>query len=129
MQNVVIQSSGGLSKAQMEDMIREAEANKEEDQKRRDLVDLKNEGDKVLHNTEKSLGEHKSKLSADVVAEIEKELAALRTTLGNSNLGTEEVETLRTQITNANNAAMKIGEAIYKNTNNSGAADSNANQQ
>jgi len=67
----------------MEEMIREAEANKEEDQKRRDLVDLKNEGDKVLHNTEKSLNEHKSKLSADIIAEIEKELAALRTTLGN----------------------------------------------
>lgn len=96
MQNVVIQSSGGLSKAQMEEMIREAEANKEEDAKRRELVELKNDGDKALHNTEKSLNEHKSKLSQDVIAEIEKELAALRTTLSNSNLGLEEVDTLRT---------------------------------
>jgi molecular chaperone DnaK len=68
----VIQSSGGLSKAQMEDMIREAEANKEEDAKRRDLVELKNEGDKALHNVEKSLNEHKSKLSALVISEIER---------------------------------------------------------
>lgn len=51
-------------------MIREAEANKEDDQKRRDLVDLKNDGDKALHNTEKSLNEHRSKLSADVITEI-----------------------------------------------------------
>jgi molecular chaperone DnaK len=82
----------------MEEMIREAEANKEEDAKRRDLVELKNEGDKALHNTEKSLKEHSSKLSSDVIAEIEKELTALRTTLSNQNLGLEEVENLRTQV-------------------------------
>lgn len=112
----------------MEEMIREAEANKEEDQKRRDLVDLKNEGDKALHNTEKSLHEHKSKLSADIITEIEKELSVLRTTLSNSNLGNEELETLRTQIQNVNNAAMKIGESIYKNAN-AGSSDSNQQQQ
>lgn len=107
-------------------MIRDAEANKEEDQKRRDLVDLKNEGDKSLHNTEKSLNEHRSKLSAEVIAEIEKEIAALKETLNNSNLGTEEVETLRTQISNINNAAMKIGESIYKNSN---SADNSQQEQ
>lgn len=77
-------------------MIREAEAHKEEDNKRRELVDLKNEGDKVYHNTEKSLQTHKSKLPSEVVAEVEKELAELKTSLDNSNLGSEDVEKLKT---------------------------------
>lgn len=98
-------------------MIKEAENNKEEDAKRKDLVDLKNEGDKVLHNTEKSLHDHKSKLPSDVVAEIEKELGELKALLGNSNLGFDDIEKLRTQVQNVNNAAQKIGEAIYKNAN------------
>jgi len=52
---------------------------------------LKNEGDSAVHNTEKSLNEHKSKLSAELVSEIEKEIATLKSTLA-GNLGTENVE-------------------------------------
>lgn len=86
-------------------MIKEAEANKEEDSKRKDLVDLKNEGDKVLHNTEKSLNDHRSKVSQEVIAEVEKEIGELKTLLNNSNLSFDDIEKLRTQIQNVNNAA------------------------
>jgi molecular chaperone DnaK len=60
--SITIQSSGGLSEAEIQDMINKAEKYKDEDKKRRELVDLKNEADGAIFNTEKSLNEHKAKL-------------------------------------------------------------------
>lgn len=69
-QSITIQSSGGLTEAEIQDMVNKAEKFKEEDKKRRELVDLKNEADSVIFNTEKSLNEHKAKLQQNEVDEI-----------------------------------------------------------
>jgi molecular chaperone DnaK len=71
---ITIQSSGGLNEAEIQDMINKAEKYKAEDKKRRELVDLKNEGDSLVHNTEKSLGEHKAKLPEADANEIQKDI-------------------------------------------------------
>lgn len=73
-QNITIQSSGGLSEADIQDMINKAEKFKDEDKKKREIIDLKNEADNTIHNTEKSLNEHRSKLSQTDIEEIEKEI-------------------------------------------------------
>lgn len=71
---ITIQSSGGLNEAEIQDMINKAEKYKAEDKKRRELVDLKNEGDSLVHNTQKSLGEHKAKLPEADANEIQKDI-------------------------------------------------------
>jgi molecular chaperone DnaK len=60
--SITIQSSGGLSESEIQDMINKAEKYKDEDKKRRELVDLKNDADSTIFNTEKSLNEHRAKL-------------------------------------------------------------------
>lgn len=77
-QSITIQSSGGLTEAEIQDMVNKAEKFKDEDKKRRELVDLKNEADSVIFNTEKSLNEHKAKLQQNEVDEIQKEIQATR---------------------------------------------------
>lgn len=94
-------------------MINKAEAMKEEDAKKRDMVDLKNEADTTIHSTQKSLDEHRSKLSAADIEEIEKEITALRTMTTESN---NDVEGMKEQIQKVKDAAMKIGKAMYSNT-------------
>lgn len=76
--HITIQSSGGLSESEIQDMINKAEKYKGEDKKRRELVDLKNDADNAIHNTEKSLNEYRSKLQQPDIEEIEKEITALK---------------------------------------------------
>jgi len=110
--SISIQSSGGLSESEIQNMINQAEKMKEEDKKRRELVDLKNEADTALHTTQKSLDEHKSKLSQADVDEIERELTTLRNLLAEADV---ELEALKTAVENVKNASMKIGKAMYAN--------------
>lgn len=63
-QSISIQSSGGLSESEIQDMINKAESMKDEDAKKREMVDLKNEADNAIHTTQKSLDEHRSKIGA-----------------------------------------------------------------
>ena len=65
-QSVTVRSSGGLSDADIEKMVNDAEANKEADQKRRETIDLKNEADQAVFNTEKQLQEHSDKIPQNV---------------------------------------------------------------
>lgn len=67
-----------MTEAEIQDMVNKAEKFKEEDKKRRELVDLKNEADSVIFNTEKSLNEHKAKLQQNEVDEIQKEIQNTR---------------------------------------------------
>ena len=104
-----IQASGGLSDADIDKMVKEAEANAAEDKKRRELVEARNQGESLIHQTEKSLKEHESKLAAPDKEAAEAAIVALREALSG-----EEVEAI-TEKTNAlMQAAMKIGEAAYK---------------
>lgn len=94
-------------------MINKAESMKDEDAKKRELVDLKNEADNAIHTTQKSLDEHRSKIGAQDIEEIEKEIQALRTLTTESNV---EPEAMKEQIQKVKDSAMKIGKAMYQNT-------------
>jgi len=104
-----IQASGGLSDADIEKMIKEAEANAAEDKKRRELVDARNQAESLIHSTEKSLKEHEAKLPAGDKEAVEKAVAALREVLGG-----DDAEVLTAKTNDLMQAAMKIGETIYK---------------
>ena len=109
-QNITIQSSGGLSDSEVEKMVREAEANAEKDKSKKELIETKNTADSVIYSTEKSLKEHKDKIPADVTAQVEKEIAALRSALESE----QDPEQLKQKVDALQQAAMKIGEAVYK---------------
>jgi len=83
-QSIVIQSSGGLDKDQIEKMVREAEEMKAEDEKRKAQVEVKNEADSLTYSTEKSLNENRDKLSSEIIQEVETALTEVRTALNNN---------------------------------------------
>jgi molecular chaperone DnaK len=108
-QNITIQASGGLSDDEIEKMVRDAEANAEADKKRKDLVEARNQAESLLHSTKKSLSEHSDKVDPSTVEAIELAMGALEETLK-----TEDAGKIRGGIQNVTEAAMKLGEAIYK---------------
>jgi molecular chaperone DnaK len=108
-QAIRIQASGGLSDADIQKMVKEAEANAEEDKKRRELVETRNQAESLVHSTEKSLKEHADKLPEADKTATETAITGLRDALAG-----EDAEMI-TERTNAlMQAAMKIGETIYK---------------
>ena len=103
-----IQASGGLSDADIERMVKDAEANAEADKKRRELVEVKNQGESLIHATEKSVKEYGDKVSADDKGAIETAITALRTALEG-----DDVEVIKSRTTDVMQASMKLGEAMY----------------
>ncbi|NGQ91238.1 molecular chaperone DnaK [Rhodobacter sp. HX-7-19] len=108
-QAITIQASGGLSDEDIEKMVRDAEANAEADRARRELVEAKNQGESLLHSTRKSLSEHSDKVDASTVEAIELAMQPLEEALKG-----EDVGKIKGGIQNLTEAAMKLGEAIYK---------------
>lgn len=108
-QQIRIQASGGLSDADIQRMVKEAESNAAEDKKRRELVETRNQADGLLHSTERSLTEHGDKIGADEKAKIETAMAELKTALE----GTDS-DAIRTKTQGLAEAAMKLGEIMYK---------------
>ena len=108
-QKIQIQASGGLSDEDINKMVKEAEANKDEDKKKREAVDARNQADTILHTTEKNLKEHGSKISDTDKKAIETSSSDLR----NSLKGTD-VEEIKKKTQELVQASMKLGEAIYK---------------
>jgi len=108
-QRITIQASGGLSDAEIERMVRDAEANAEADKKRRELVETRNQAESLIHSTEKSLAEYKDKVDPTTVEAIELAIAALKDTLEGEN-----ADKIKAGINNLRDASMKLGEAIYK---------------
>ena len=108
-QKITIQASGGLTDEEVQKMIKEAEANKEEDKKKRETVDARNQADALHGSTEQSLKEHGDKLSEEDKKKIEDSLASLKDTLKGN-----DVETIKTKTKELTDVAMKLGEAIYK---------------
>lgn len=108
-QAITIQASGGLSDEDIEKMVKDAEANAEADRDRRELVEAKNQGESLLHSTKKSLTEHSDKIDPSTVEVIELAMSALEDVLK-----TDEVGKIKGGIQNLTEAAMKLGEAIYK---------------
>ena len=108
-QQITIQASGGLSDEDIEKMVKDAEANAESDKERRELVETRNQAEGLLHSTRKSLAEHADKVDPATVEVIELAMGALEETLK-----TDEVGKIKGGIQNLTEAAMKLGEAIYK---------------
>ena len=108
-QQIRIQASGGLSDADIQKMVKEAEAHAGEDKKRRELVEARNQGDGLIHSAEKALGEHGDKVGADEKTAIEAASAALKEALKG-----EDVEDIKAKTNTLAQASMKLGEAMYK---------------
>ncbi|OOY04057.1 molecular chaperone DnaK [Thioclava sp. F28-4] len=108
-QKITIQASGGLSDDEIEKMVQDAEANADADKSRKELVETKNQGESLLHSTRKSLEEHGDKVDASTVEAIELAANALEEALK-----TEDAGKIKGAIQNLTDAAMKLGEAIYK---------------
>ena len=108
-QKIQIQASGGLSEEEINKMVKEAEANKESDKKKKDSVDARNQGDTILHTTEKNLKEHGSKISEAEKKAIDTASANLR----NSLKGTD-IDDIKKKTQELVQASMKLGEAVYK---------------
>jgi molecular chaperone DnaK (HSP70) len=104
-----IQASGGLSDDDIERMVKEAEENAEADKIRRALVDAKNNGESLVHATEKSLKDHGDKVDEEVKTAIETALGELKTSLED-----DDVDDIKAKHQALMEASMKLGEAIYK---------------
>ncbi|MEL6509570.1 MAG: molecular chaperone DnaK [Pseudomonadota bacterium] len=108
-QKITIQASGGLSDADIDQMVRDAEENAEADKERKELVEAKNQAESLIHSTEKSMEEHADKVDPTTIEAIELAIAALK-----DDLETEDAGKIKGGIQNVTEAAMKLGEAIYK---------------
>jgi molecular chaperone DnaK len=108
-QHITIQASGGLSDEDIEKMVRDAEANAESDKARRELVETRNQGESLLHSTKKSLEEHGEKVDPSTVEAIEFAMVPLEDALKGEDTGK-----IKSSIQNLTEAAMRLGEAIYK---------------
>ena len=117
-QAITIQASGGLSDEDIEKMVRDAEANAEADKARKELVEAKNQGESLLHSTKKSLAEHSDKVDPSTVESIELAMGPLEEALK-----TEDVGKIKGGIQNLTEAAMRLGEAIYKAQAEAGGGD------
>ncbi len=108
-QKITIQASGGLSDEDIERMVREAEENAESDKKRRELVETRNQAESLIHSTEKSIEEHGDKVDPSTIEAIELAIKALK-----EQLESEDAGKIKGGIQNVTEAAMRLGEAIYK---------------
>jgi molecular chaperone DnaK len=110
-QKITIQASGGLSDDDIEAMVKDAEANAEADKARRELVEAKNQAESLIHSTEKSMEEHGDKVDPTTIEAIELAIAALKDELEGN-----DAAKIRSGVQNVTEAAMKLGEAIYKSS-------------
>jgi molecular chaperone DnaK len=108
-QNITIQASGGLSDDDIDRMVREAEENADADKARRELIEAKNQAESLIHATEKSIEEHSDKVDPSTIEAIELAVAALKDELENEN-----ADKIKSGIQNVTEASMRLGEAIYK---------------
>ena len=108
-QKITIQASGGLSDEDIEQMVKDAEDNAEADKERRELIEAKNQAESLIHSTEKSMEDHSDKVDPTTIEAIELAISALK-----DDIETENAGKIKSGIQNVTDAAMKLGEAIYK---------------
>ncbi len=113
--SIRIQANGGLSDSDIERMVKEAEANKAADETKKKLVEAKNQGEAILHSTEKALAEHGDKVGAAEKGAIETGITELKTALEG-----EDVEAIQAKTQVLIQASMKLGEAMYAAQQDSG---------
>jgi molecular chaperone DnaK len=107
-QSIRIQANGGLSDSDIEQMVKDAEAHKAEDEKRKAVVEAKNQGEAVLHSTEKAMAEH-----GDKIGQAEKDAITAATADLKSALEGEDAESIAAKTQTLIQASMKLGEAMY----------------
>ena len=124
-QKVTIKASGGLSDADIEKMLKEADEYASEDKKRKDLIDIRNTSDALVHSTEKTLKEYGDKVSQKDKEEIESAISELKEAISS-----DEYNNIKTKHDKLSELSMKIGQAMYQNqasgndgTNNEGSGD------
>ncbi|MBE1294098.1 MAG: molecular chaperone DnaK [Rhodobacteraceae bacterium] len=110
-QKITIQASGGLSDEDIEKMVQDAEDNAEADKERRELIEARNQAESLVHDTEKQVAEHGDKVDPSTVEAIELAVAALKDELEKDDVTAEK---LKSGIQNVMEVAMRLGEAIYK---------------
>ena len=109
-QKITIQASGGLDDSEIERMVKDAEANKEEDKKKKELVETKNQAETMIHTIEKQMSEHGSKLSEEERTAIETSKIKV-----SESLKSDDITQMQESIKQLAEASMKLGEAVYKN--------------
>jgi len=123
-QNIVIQSSGGLSDDDIEKMVRDAEANAEADQKRKAAIEAKNELESQIYSVEKSLTEHDEKLDEETKTEVNKALAEAKEVQDS-----EDAELIKAKADALNQVSQKIGQAVYKDTQSASEGDAGKEEE
>src|SRR6201999_86298 len=108
-QQIRIQASGGLTHADIQKMVKDAEAHAGEDKKRRESVEAKNQADALVHSTEKALGEHGDKVGPEERTAIENAIASLKEAIKG-----DDAEDIKAKTQTLAQASMKLGEAMYK---------------
>ena len=108
-QKITIQASGGLSEAEIDQMVKDAEANKEADEKVKEKIEAKNHGDSLVASIKKTVEEHGDKVSAEEKTKIETAMTDLEESLKGDN-----VEDIKNKTKSLTEASMKLGEAVYK---------------
>ncbi|HWU56764.1 MAG TPA: molecular chaperone DnaK [Rhizomicrobium sp.] len=116
-QQIRIQASGGLSEADIQKMVKDAESHAAEDKKRREAVEAKNQAEALIHSTEKAMGEHGDKVSAEEKTAIEAAIASLKDAVKS-----DDAEAIKEKTNTLAQASMKLGEAMYKAQQAEGAA-------
>ena len=110
-QQIVIQSSGGLSKAQIEQMVRDAEQHAEEDRKRRDAIEAVNHAESIIHDTEKHLDDYKNDVDADGAKQLRESIAKLREALKE---GEPDSEVLRQKTGELQKESLSVFKVAYE---------------
>ncbi|HTY68165.1 MAG TPA: molecular chaperone DnaK [Alphaproteobacteria bacterium] len=115
-QQIRIQASGGLTEAEIKRMVKEAEEHAADDKKRRELVDVRNQAESLMHQAEKNLKDYGDKVGAAEKSKIEADIAALKSVKDG-----EDVEAIKAKTEALVQSSMKLGEAMYKASQASGA--------
>ncbi len=107
-QKITVTSSSGLNEDEIKNMVKDAEANREEDKKKREAADARNQADSLVYQTEKTLAENKDKVSADIVSSVEAELAATKKAMEG-----DDTAAIKSAAEKLSHAGHKMAEAIY----------------
>ena len=111
-QSITIRSSGGLSDGDIDRMVKEAELSRENDKKKREVVEIKNESDSMMYNTEKQLQEHASRIPDSVKTQVRGDISSLQEALE-----TNDADKIKEALERLKNSSMEIGKAIYSQAN------------
>merc|ERR1711957_559580 len=122
-QNVTIRSSGGLSDADIDRMVVEAEEAKSDDEAKKRIIDLKNEADQYVYNTEKQLTEHSARLPDSVKDQVRGDISSV-----NEAIVSEDADKIQEALEKLKNSSMEIGKAIYANTDGDAQSTDNAEE-